>query len=66
MAPVSEYRQYPKECTRGATEAKTEDDRKALLELARDWTLAAICREGVTSATNNETDARSAERHDNA
>jgi hypothetical protein len=35
-------KQYAKECLRWAAEAETEEDRKALLDLARDWTLAAV------------------------
>lgn len=47
MATVSEYRQYAEECLRWAAEAETEEDRNALLDLARDWTLAAMRLEGV-------------------
>jgi hypothetical protein len=47
MATVSEYWQFADECLRWAAEAETEDDRKAFLELARDWTLAALRLEGA-------------------
>ena len=46
MATVNEYRQFANECLRWAAEAETEDDRKAFLELARYWTLAALRLEG--------------------
>jgi hypothetical protein len=42
VATIGEYKQYAKECLRWAAESKTEDDRKAFLELARAWTLAAM------------------------
>jgi hypothetical protein len=41
MATAKEYRKFAEECLRWADEADTEQDRTALLELARDWTLAA-------------------------
>jgi hypothetical protein len=53
MATVSEYRQFAKECLRWADEAKAEQDRAAFLELARDWTMAALRLEGAL--TTNET-----------
>lgn len=57
MATVSEYKQYANECLRWATEAKTEEDRKALLDLARYWTLAAIRLEAARPATDKASDA---------
>jgi hypothetical protein len=54
MATVSEFKQYAKECLRWATEAKTEADRQALLDLARHWTLAAIRLESAMSPTDKE------------
>ena len=47
MATANEYRQFANECLRWATEVETEDDRKAFLDLARDWTLAALRLEGI-------------------
>ena len=47
LATVNEYRQFTNECLRWAIEAETEDDRKAFLELARYWTLAALRLEGL-------------------
>jgi hypothetical protein len=55
MATVSEYRHFANECLRWATEAETEDDRKAFLELARDWTLAALRLEGVLTPDPKQT-----------
>ena len=55
MATVNEYRQFANECLRWAAEAETEDDRKAFLELARDWTLAALRLEGVLTPDPKQT-----------
>ena len=55
MATVNEYRQFANECLRWAAEAETEDDRKAFLELARDWTLAALRLEGVVTPDPKQT-----------
>jgi hypothetical protein len=57
MATVSEYKQYAKECLRWATEADKEEDRKAFLDMARDWTLAAIRLEGAMPSPDKKTDA---------
>jgi hypothetical protein len=57
MATADEYRQFAKECLKWAEEAATEQDRAAFLELARDWTVAAMRLEGVIPATDKETDA---------
>ena len=57
MATVSEYKQYAQECLRWAAEAKTEEDRQALLDLARDWTLAAMRLKGVIQPSDKEADA---------
>ena len=55
MATVSEYKQFAKECLRWAAEATTEEDRKAFLDLARDWTLAAVrLEEGAMLTTHKE------------
>jgi hypothetical protein len=37
METPDRYREYAAECFRLASEAKTEADRKTLLELARAW-----------------------------
>ena len=55
MATVSQYEQFAKECLRWAGEATTEEDRKAFLDLARDWTLAAMrLEEGAMLAADKE------------
>lgn len=47
MTTAKEYRQFAEECLRWAEEADIEQDRAALIELARDWTVAAMRIEGV-------------------
>jgi hypothetical protein len=44
---ASEYRAFANECIRWAAEAETDADRNSLLELARDWTHAAMHLEGL-------------------
>jgi hypothetical protein len=47
MATGDGFRQYAQECLRWADEAKTEEERAAFLDMARDWALAAMRLEGV-------------------
>jgi hypothetical protein len=47
MAKADEYRKFAAECLRWATEVEAEDDRQALLDMARNWTFAALRLEGV-------------------
>jgi hypothetical protein len=42
MAKVPEYKQFAADCLRWATEAELEEDQEVLLEMAQDFTLAAI------------------------
>jgi hypothetical protein len=44
---ATEYRDFAAECLRWATEVDSEDDRKSFLDMARDWTLAAMRLEGT-------------------
>jgi hypothetical protein len=46
-----QYWQYANEAMRRALESKTELEERALLNLARTWTLAALKSDGVTLAT---------------
>jgi hypothetical protein len=43
---AKEYREFAAECLRWATEV-AEDDRQSFLDLARDWTLAAMRVDGT-------------------
>jgi hypothetical protein len=42
MLITDQFWQYAKEATLSAATAKTDEDRQALLELARTWTQAAL------------------------
>jgi hypothetical protein len=42
MITSREYRKFAHECTRWAVETDTEENRKSLLALAKDWTFAAM------------------------
>ena len=42
MPITDQYWQYAKEAILSAYDAKTDDDRQGLLELARTWTQAAL------------------------
>lgn len=47
MTTAEEYRKFADECLRWATEAETEEFKDAFIQMARDWTLAAMRLEGV-------------------
>jgi hypothetical protein len=42
MTSSREYRQFARECTKWAHETDTEEAREAFLDLARDWSFAAL------------------------
>jgi hypothetical protein len=42
MTTSREYRQFARECTKWADETDTNEARKAFLDLARDWSFAAL------------------------
>jgi hypothetical protein len=44
MSAISarEYRPFARQCAEWATQTDTDQDRNALLDLARDWTFAAL------------------------
>jgi hypothetical protein len=48
MPTAEEYRQFAAECFRWADEAETEEMREACLQMARDWTAAALRAEGLS------------------
>ncbi|MFZ0423676.1 MAG: hypothetical protein WAL80_12440 [Xanthobacteraceae bacterium] len=47
MTSAKEYREFAAECLLWATEVASEKDRQIFLDMARDWTLAAIRLEGL-------------------
>jgi hypothetical protein len=55
MPITDQYWQYAKEAILSACDAKADDDRQGLLELARTWTLAALVeRQSVNRASPTE------------
>jgi hypothetical protein len=58
MTTADEYRQYAKECLQFADEAKAADQRQSFLDMACDWTLAALRLEGLCG-TSKDTDGLS-------
>jgi hypothetical protein len=54
MTTADEYRQYANECLRFADEAETDDLRQSFLDMARDWTLAAMRIEGALHAAQSD------------
>ena len=49
MPITDQYWQYAKEAILSAYDAKTDDDRQGLLELARTWTHAALVERASSS-----------------
>ena len=54
MTTAKEYREFANECLRWAAEVEAEDDRQAFLDMARDWTLAAMRLEGMLIPDSKE------------
>jgi hypothetical protein len=42
MTTSREYRQFARECAKWADQATTDETKKSLLDLAYDWTFAAL------------------------
>jgi hypothetical protein len=55
MTTAKEYREFAKECLKWADEAEADNDRNSFLEMARDWTLAAMRLEGGLTPEERET-----------
>ena len=51
---AKEYREFAAECLRWATEVDSEEDRKSFLDMARDWTLAAMRVEGTLILSSDQ------------
>jgi hypothetical protein len=55
MSITNQFWQYAKEAMFSACDAKTDDDREGLLELARTWTQAAsVERQSINRANSSE------------
>jgi hypothetical protein len=57
MTTAKEYREFANECLRWAAELNIGDEQQAFLDMARDWTLAAMRLEGILTADGKEADA---------
>jgi hypothetical protein len=57
MSIIDQFWQYAKEAMLSACDAKTEDDRQALLELARTWTGAALVERASSSHQESPAEA---------
>jgi hypothetical protein len=53
MSNTDEFWQYAKEAILSASYAKTDDERRGLLDLARTWTQAALVGRHLTSDHDN-------------
>ena len=51
MPDSDEFHQYARECLASAADATTEAERKALLQMARTWTQAAMQIEATSALT---------------
>ena len=58
MLAVDEHHKYARDCLRWAARARTEEQRKQFLSLARDWTESALGLEGVPVPGELETNPR--------
>jgi hypothetical protein len=47
MSKADQFRQYAEEAMRWARQSRTENEKQALIDLARAWTQAASHREGT-------------------
>jgi hypothetical protein len=59
MATGDGFRQYAQECLRWADQAKTEEECAVFLDMARDWTLAAMRLNGVSIPDGKDSKAPS-------
>jgi hypothetical protein len=53
MSTPADCRAFAKECFEWADQAKTDDQRRAFLDMARAWTAAALRMEGVLIPDNS-------------
>jgi hypothetical protein len=53
MSKISEFWQYAKEAVLSARDAKSKEERQALLHLARTWTQAALMERRAQANTGN-------------
>ena len=60
MSKTDQFWQYAKEAILSAHDAKTDEDKEGLLELARTWTQAALQERGSCSHYDSSAEAGAA------
>jgi hypothetical protein len=58
MSKAEEFRQYAEEAMRWARKSQTEQEKQALMDLARTWTQAAVHRERILVVNGSPPEAR--------
>ena len=58
MSKAEEFRQYAEEAVRWARKSKTEQEKQALMDLARTWTQAAVHSERIFGGNTRPPEAR--------
>jgi hypothetical protein len=58
MSKAEEFRQYAEEAVRWARKSKTEQEKRALMDLARTWTEAATHSERILFVNGSPPEAR--------
>jgi hypothetical protein len=60
MSKTNHFRQYAEEAMRSAYQSKIEEEKDALIELARTWTAAAVHSERIFVANGSPPEFRAA------
>jgi ribosomal protein L17 len=58
MSKAEEFRQYAEEAVRWARKSETEQEKQALMDLARTWTQAAVHSERIFGGNAGPPEAR--------
>jgi hypothetical protein len=58
MSKAEEFRQYAEEAMRWARKSKTEEEKQALMDIARTWTQAAVHSERFVDVNSSRSEAR--------
>jgi hypothetical protein len=58
MSKVHQFRQYAEEAMRWAHKSKTEEEKQALMDIARTWTQAAVHSERFVDVNSSRSEAR--------
>ena len=58
MSKADQFREYAEEAMRWARQSKTENERRALIDLALTWTQAAVQSEHIFGVNDSAPEAR--------